>query len=221
MTAPLTLPAGVAGESFEIERVDYQTPTGNGRVTSVTAGFPLWRATWSLSSGQRLAGAEAWRAFLRRLRGAQGRFYAGDHMRRWPLSAPTGFDGLIRAGGGAFDGTATSWSVSADRDQITLNGQPGAFEYAVGDYLMFRWTTTGDERRSLHGLVEAATANGSGVVTARVEPPVPSLVPGGAIADLAEPVCIMTLVTGETRLEPRTRAQRIGGTIAAVQDLRP
>lgn len=216
----LTPPRGVAAEHFEIERVDYQTPTTDGRASGVTAGFPLWRARWTIGERIAVSTSEEWRAFVRRCRGVQIPWYAGDRGRPYPLSAPNGFGGLTRAGGGAFDGTATTWSVNAARDQPTLNGLPAGFVLSIGDYVMWRWVTSSEPRRSLHCLVEATTASGAGTATLRVEPPLPSLIPGGAVADLAEPVCIMRLDTAETRLGEKSRNLRTSGTVAGLQDLR-
>ena len=211
---------GVAAEYFEPERVDFQTPTTDGRITGVTAGFPLWRARWTLGRAISQATSEQWRAFVARCRGAQIPFYAADRGRPWPLSAPNGFAGLNRAGGGAFDGTATAWSVNAERDQPSLTNLPAGFVLSIGDYVMWRWITSSEPRRSLHRLVEASTASGAGAVTMRVEPPLPTLIPAGAIADLANPVCIMKLDTTETRLGEKSRSLRIDGQVAGVQDLR-
>ncbi len=216
----LTPPRGVGAEYFEIERVDFQSPTTDGRATGVTAGFPLWRARWTIGDRILQATSEEWRAFVRRCRGAQIPWYAGDRGRPFPLAYPSGFGGLNRAGGGAFDGSAASWSVNAERDQPALTGLPAGFVLSIGDYVMWRWVTSSEPRRSLHVLVEASTANGSGAVTLRVEPPLPTLIPGGAVADLANPVCIMRLDTAETRLGEKTRNLRTSGTVAGLQDLR-
>lgn len=216
----LTPPTGVAAEHFEIERVDFQSPTTDGRATGVTAGFPLWRARWTISDRVSQATSEEWRAFVSRCRGVQIPWYAGDRGRPFPLSAPGGFAGMTRAAGGAFDGTATAWSVNADRDLPGLTGLPAGFVLSIGDYLMWRWTTSTEPRRSLHRLVEATAADGTGAATLRVEPPLPTLIPAGAVADLANPVCIMKLDPAETRLGEKSRNLRTSGVVAGLQDLR-
>lgn len=226
LTFPLSPPLlGPASEYFEIERVDHQSAQTGGRVSGVTAGFPLWRGRWSLSRSLSRLTSEEWRAFVSSLRGGQRAFFGYDYGRPYPLSAPNGFAGLTRAGGGSFDGTATSWSVNADRDVVTLNGLPANFKLNVGDYGMWRWTGdaipgAGTARRSLGRAVETLTANGSGVVAITMEPPLPTLVPGGAVFDLARPCCVMRLDTSQTQLGEKARVLRIDGTIAGVQDLR-
>lgn len=216
----LTPPQGVAAEHFEIDRVDFQSPTTDGRATGVTAGFPLWRARWTIGERILQATSEEWRAFVSRCRGAQIPWYAGDRGRPYPLAYPSGFGGLTRAGGGGFDGTATDWAVNDAGDQPDLEGLPAGFVLSIGDYVMLRWVTSSEPRRSLHRLVEAATADGSGDVTIRVEPPLPTFIPSDAVADLAEPVCIMRLDTAETRLGEKTRNLRTSGVVAGLQDLR-
>lgn len=228
LSFPLTPPAvGPASEYFEIERVDHLSPQTGGRVSGVTAGFPLWRGRWSLGRALLRATSEDWRAFVSSLRGGQRAFFGRDYGRPFPLAYPKGFLGLTRFGGGAFDGTATSWSVNADRDEVTLNGLPANLVLSVGDYVMWKWTGAeisgaGTARRALVRAVQAATASASGVAVVTVEPPLPTLVPSGAgsTADLANPCCVMRLDTSQTSLGEKTRSLRIDGTIAAVQDLR-
>lgn len=219
MTTPLTMPDGVATEYFEPERVDAVSPRSDGRVTGVSVGFPLWRARWTLGQAMDRATSEQWRAFVARLRGVQRTFFGYDHGRPYPLAAIKGFTGLTRHAGGAFDGTATSWSVNSDRDTPTLNGLPSTFPLTFGDYIMWRWTTGGEARRSLHRVVVPATASG-GVVSPVVEPPLPTFIPSDAVADLARPNCIMRLVPGETRVGEKGRTLRVDATIVAIQDLR-
>ena len=221
MVFPIAMPpVGPASEYFEPERIDALSPRTDGRVNGVTLGFPLWRGRWTLGQQISRLQSEEWRAFVAVLRGQQRTFLGRDYGRPYPLSAPDGFDGLVRASGGAFDGTATSWSINADRDEPTLSGFPAGFVLSVGDYIMWRWATGGVQRRSLVRVVQGAVANGSGVVAPLVEPPLPTVTPGGAVADLAKPSCVMKLIKGETQLGEKTRTLRIGGTIAAIQDLR-
>ncbi|WP_156796472.1 hypothetical protein [Brevundimonas sp. BAL3] len=218
---PVEMPWGVASEYFEPERLDAISPTNDGNVSGVTLGFPLWRARWTLGQSISRQTSEEWRAFIAVLRGQQRTFLGYDQGRRYPLSAPDGFAGLTRVGGGAFDGSATSWSVNTTRDEAALSGFPAGFVVSIGDYIMWRWETGGVKRRAMSRAVLPAVANGSGVATVLVEPPLPTLVPGSAVADMKEPACVMKQVTDETKLGEKTRTLRIGGTIAAIQVLLP
>lgn len=65
-----------------------------------------------------------------------------------------------RAGGGAFDGTATLASI-IDPLTISVSGLPAAFMFSNGDYVELRKGTAS----SLHRIKSAAIANGAGVVT--------------------------------------------------------
>ncbi|MDP3405044.1 MAG: hypothetical protein Q8S03_10170 [Brevundimonas sp.] len=215
---PRRMPVGVAGQYFEAEQVDYQTAVAGGRVNGVTAGPPLWHGRWTLGAGISQSASDQWRAFLSAQRGQQRPFLGYDQARPYPRSTPNGFAGMARHGGGAFDGTATSWSINSDGDELALNGLPSSLALTFGDYAMLRWTTGGDERRSLHRAVDAATAI-AGVVTLSIYPPVPDLVPGDAVADLAQPCCVMKL-TPETKIGEMGRSLRVAGQVVAIQDLR-
>ncbi len=219
---PLAMPIdGAATQYFEPERVDYQTPRADGRVNGVTAGFPLWHASWSIASSIGMLKSDEWRAFVSVLRGSQRRFFGYDHSRPYPLLTPTGFAGLVRAGTStAYDGTATSWATDAPREIVAMYGQPNGFILSVGDYGMFRWTTGGEARRSLHRVTDAGIGTSAGALGVTIEPPIPTLVPGTAIFDVARPNCIMGLKPDQ-KLGTMGRALRIEGTINAIQDLRP
>jgi hypothetical protein len=217
-------PASAAQQSFELQRVDFISPEAGGRVGAVSAGNPLWAATWQIGKIGALRSDE-WRAFMLRLRGSQRTFLARDIARPFPLAYLGGFGGMSRAGGGAFSGAAVSWSqaISTDGDAIlTLSGLPASMAFAVGDYVGFRWGD-GDGRRTLARVVVPAVASTGGVAALTVEPPVPTLVvPAGAVAHLDRPACVMRLVPGQSDLGPIDRRLAVtGGKISAVQDLRP
>ncbi|SFK41506.1 hypothetical protein [Caulobacter sp. UNC279MFTsu5.1] len=216
---PRAMPsAGVSQEYFEIQRVDYLSPEAGGRLGAVSAGFPLWEAEWSLpTTGQ--ARADEWRAWISAQRGPGRLFFGAEQHRPLPLSCPNGFAGMVRAGGGAFDGVATSWSVNGTRDGLTLQGQPVGLALGWGDYVGFKWTTSGAQRRALVRVVEPGVANGSGALLVSVEPPLPTLVPSGADATLDHPDCLMKLIPGETKLGGKTRQQAISGSFKALQQL--
>ncbi|WP_380787231.1 hypothetical protein [Sphingomonas sp. R86521] len=222
---PLEQPtASAAQQSFELQRVDFVSPEAGGRIGAVSAGNPLWAATWQLAKIGALRSDE-WRAFMLRLRGSQRTFLARDIARPFPLAFIGGFAGMSRAGGGSFSGAAVAWSqsISADGDAVlTLSGLPGNMAFAVGDYVGFRWGD-GDGRRALTRVVVRATSSASGVVALIVEPPVPTLVvPAGATAHLDRPACVMRLVPGQSDMGPIDRRLAVtSAKITAVQDLRP
>lgn len=220
LTFPRDMPtAAVANQSFDIARVDYASGTSNGRLMSVTAGFPLWSMSLTIGEGDADETAE-WGAFFDTLRGQQRTFFAGDLTRPFPRAYPDGFDGMMRAGGGAFTGAATSWSINADRDVPSLEGLPAGLEVGPRDYIMWRWSTAGVQRRALARAVESATASAGGVLTVTVEPPLATLVPGSAVADLARPVCVMRQDVKQSGLDPMDALHSATGKLTAFQDLR-
>lgn len=217
ITFPRDIPeTGASGQEFEILRVDYSAPEASGFQGGVQAGFPLWAATWSLGRmGQ--ARSDLWRAWLLTMRGRQRRFYGRDLARPRPLAHINGLPG-------GWNGNASAWSQAIDGSGNALLGMTGVNSgliLSIGDYVGFRWTNSGAQRRALVRVVEGASASGGGAITVAVEPPVPACVPSGATAYVERPSCIMQLVTEETQLGAVTRSLAIGGgKIVAVQDLR-
>lgn len=215
--AVLDMPAsGVGQQRFEVDRVDFESPTTGGRTGNVTAGFPRWEAEYIVGRAGEL-NSDVWRAFLDRLHGGKNLFYARDVNRPYPRAHAAGFGGMTRAGGGAFDGTTTSWSLDATRTLLTLNTLPVGLALNLADYGDFRWDT-GGWKRSLHRIVTAAVANGSGVLTAEVYPPVPALVAGGVMFNLDRPACLMKRRT-ETKVGSMDRRKSIEATLVARQEL--
>lgn len=220
---PRELPCQVPQvETFEIQRVDYLSPSADGRLGAISAGYPLWAAEWTLPTSDREA-ADEWRAWISAQRGPGRLFYGREMNRPFPAAyLKTGFTGMVRAGGGAFDGTATSWSVSGTRDVLTLNGLPAGFAFRWGDYVNFKWTTGGQQRRSLVRSVDAPqTANGSGQLVVTIEPPLPLLTSVSAVANLEKPDCLMKLIPSETEFGGKSIGQAISGRIKALQQLEP
>jgi len=215
--AVLDMPAtGVAQQRFEVDRMDYESPTNSGRTGSVTAGFPRWEAEYVPGQAGE-SNSSVWRAFIDRLAGGRNHFHARDVSRPYPRAHASGFSGMTRAGGGAFDGSTTSWSLDATRTLLTLNTLPVGFTVSLCDYGDFRWDT-GGWKRSLHRFVTAAVANGSGVLTAEVYPPVPTLVAGGTTFSFDQPACLMKR-RPETKVGAMDRRKNIEATLVARQEL--
>lgn len=223
--------SGIARVRFSIQRVDFAAPEASGRQGGVQAGFPLWSARYELDRNDPDS-ADLWQAFFDRMRGRIRRFYAIDPTRRFPRLYRFGFTGLVRAGTAtAFTGPATSWSQSIDADGnalLTLNGLPAGLQLSVGDYIGLRWDATGAAagnmmRRTMARAVLPATASAGGVAVVTVEPPInTALVPAGAIAHLDNPACVMQLVPEDSDLGPIGAGGILsGGSISAIQDLRP
>lgn len=212
---PLAMPScGPRSQSFELERVDYLAPEAGGRMGGVTAGFPLWKMSVSLGTLS-VAQSDQWRSFMALLRGAQRPFLAWEVARRLPHAYQNG----MPAG---FSGAAASWSQAIDSNGfavLTLTGLPSQLVLSPGDYVDFRW---GSYSRALVRVCEMVVASTGGAASFTIEPPVPSLVPGTAVAHLDNPACLMKLVPGQSQLGPVERRGAISsGTLVAVQDLIP
>jgi hypothetical protein len=227
LTYPIAMPLhGIAGDWFELQRFDYGAPEESGRIGGIAGAFPKWSAEWTLSKTLTLDWSDEWRAWVTGLRGPQRMFFGYDRERPYPKAYRGGFGGMTRAGGGAFDGSATGWSqtiaANGDADMLLL-GLPAALALGVGDYIGFRWdsidaTAGTNDRRASVRVKAAAVASGSGGVTVTVEPPLDMrVVPLSAVAHLDMPVCLMKL-TDSTKLSPKDRMGIMrGGTVAALQ----
>lgn len=208
------LSIGFASQAFELQHQVTTAPERGGRIVSVELGPARWVGSWTTN---RLGRAEfnALRSWLSSLRSASRLFYGADRLHRWPLAYPAGFTGLNRAGGGAFDGTATGWSVDGTRSTLTLTGLPVGFSVAAGDYVGMTWSTT---KRALVRSLETVLANGSGTAVFDIEPSMPLVVAGGAVASFAAPTCLMRLEPGAT--DASASADRTGAiSFRAIQHL--
>jgi hypothetical protein len=231
-TYPVAMPAqGFAQDYFEPMRLDYGAPEESGRIGGITGALPKWEAEWTLSKTLTLEWSDAIRAWHAGLRGMQRMFLGYDRERPFPKAYRSGFEGMTRAGGGAFGGDATSWSqsIASNGDaNLQLGGLPAGFVLGLGDYIGFRWDAAGssagaNDRRALVRVTAGATANGSGVVTVTTEPPVDMhVVPVDAVAHLDNPCCLMKLRMDKTQLAPKDRMGVMrGGTISAAQVMLP
>jgi hypothetical protein len=222
--------AGVMGQVYEIDRVDYTSPEAGGTLGSVQAGWPLWTTTVDLNNMEEAEAAE-WRAFVRTLRGSQRTFLAWDMWRPLPRAHARGFARMTHVDGTAFSGAATGWSqtIAANGDALlTLTGVPAGLRLGRDDLVGFKWDATGSvvgtfDRRTVASVVDFAAADADGAITVTVEPPVPTMVvPAGAIAHLDRPSCIMRQSTKDTKLGRRVLDidTESGGKLVAMQDLR-
>jgi len=128
---------------------------------------------------------------------------------------------LTRAGGGGFDGKATSWSVNGTRDGLTLNGLPAGFVLSSGrlcrvrvDHFQPGPPGTGAGGRACRGQRIGRRHNGSRAAAGVAGP-------GGAVANLEKPACLMKLIPGSIQLGGKTRSDAMVGSIKALQQLLP
>ena len=228
----ITIPRrGVTDVAFNIEHVDTLAPERGGRIGGVSLGFPIWQANWQLARDMLEIHSDEWRSFADRLQGTKRPFVAYDHTRRLPKAYPDGFKTMTTAAGTAFDGEASAWSQTIDAEggaQLELNGLPAGLVLGAQDYVGFRWDASGSDagthdRRTMVRVLDNAKANAAGTIMLTVQPAVPTLVvPANAAAHLDTPACMMRVPQGENGLGAVGLLKTIsGGTITAVQDLRP
>lgn len=207
ITYPRPFFDAIESADMRVDRMVAVTLEAGGDSSSVTLGWPRWRASFQTGQLREPRASEAL-AWLDSLREGQGTFLCPNPIRRRPWAARTGFAGLTRAGGGAWDGTASAWRVSADRGAAGLDGLPAGFQITVGDCFGLAWEVTSGARlgprRHLFRFVEGGVANGSGATPLlTIEPPINPAVPANAAATLDRPTCIM-------RMEPGSSAAPLG-----------
>lgn len=206
ITFPRDLPAlGVSSCQFTLQRTDFASPEVGGKLGGVQAGLPLWVMLITAAPRTEIE-SEIWSAWLSGQRGGINLFRGGLITRPYPLSLPKGFPGSADCGG---------WSVSTDRDVLTLTGCPtGLTRLDVGDYVGFRYGSTS---RTVVKVLEAATVTGTDAAFA-IDPPLPSFITS-ATAHLDSPRCIMRMDATQSTEGPMGLTRTKAFTIRGVQDL--
>ncbi len=132
-----------------VSRQEYSRQA-NGVTRAKDFGSALWNAQYTTAPLPN-DDAIAFEAALNSLDGVINSFYAGDLRRIYPRAHADG----------NFTDSAKIASIGGDGKSLSLNTLAAGFQLSVGDYLSFDYGT--GPSRALHQLVEAVTANGSGV----------------------------------------------------------
>jgi hypothetical protein len=191
---PLDILASFPGWSIEFELLwrQEQSRQANGRTIVKDFGSPLWRATYQSRS---LApnDLDAWKARLALLENGLQTFKGIPLSRCFPILYPSG----SWPTGGSFDGvSATIASINVNNKALAVDMLPAGFAFSVGDYISIAYSSS-PTKYGLHQVMEAATADGSGL-TPEFEVR-PHLWPGMAVNDLVSvkrPMCPMAIVPG-------------------------
>lgn len=159
--------------SFDLQRNDEMSGSGDARYWSAELATPLWTADIPL---QPLPKAEA-RAINAKVRGLDGTsktFLVADPSYDGPAAGVSGF------------GSITLSAISADRGRIYLTGWPGGTETTItaGDYISFPY----GDRVYFGVFVEGGTASGaSNMPSLEVRPYLPFGVQTGISVEMISP----------------------------------
>lgn len=163
------------------------------RTEAQSFGTPYWTARYTAG----LLGFEDFGkldAFIMSA-GDDGETFLGyDVFRPRPIAMNTGTPlSGIKAGGGAFNGTAILTAITNSLT-VTVGGLPAGFILSPGDYVEFRMSAP---VRSLHRITTAATANGAGVVTLSIKYGLDTQhFTTAAIVNFEKPACVMQIDPG-------------------------
>jgi hypothetical protein len=193
-----------ADQSFQLVPRQELSRLANGRTIGKDFGSALWVASYTT---QPLADIDAitLEATLDSLDGVIFTFEAFDLRRTMPLLYP--------GGTGANNGVLNS--VNANNKALSLSGLAAGQVVSVGDYLSFTYGSS----RALHRVVEAVTANGSGLTTEfEVRPHIRTGWSLSAAVTLKSPRGVFMLVPASVSSKP-SEGQRSTVSFQAVQSL--
>lgn len=168
-----------------------QSRLASGATIGKDLGSPLWRGSW-VSHELMPNDLDYWSARLEALEGVLKTFRAYSMSRYRPIKHPG--SSALPAG--------TLQMIHSDRKRVIVAGLTG-INLSVGDMLQVGTT-------DLHRLMEPAAGNPTALFEVR-----PHIWPGvaeGATVSIAQPSCIMSLVSGSVVVSADQRTGR--GTIA-------
>lgn len=133
-----------------VSRQELSSREASGKTYAKDFGPALWIGSWTtvLLTNE---DAIAFEAMLYSLDGAINLFEGRDLRKPYPRFYPDG----------VFNDTGKINSIGANNKSLSLKSLPASFKLAVGDFLSFDVGT----HRALHQVMEAVTANGSGLTT--------------------------------------------------------
>ncbi len=140
-----------------------------------------WMASFALPPMPRVDAA-AWLAFLTRLNGMAGRFYAGDPSGKTPQGVATGSP-LVNGA------SQTGTSLITDGWTVSVTGILKA-----GDYIAY---DVPSGNRQLHMVVVDANSDGGGNATLIVTPPIRESPANNAVIIKSATTCVMMLSTDD------------------------
>jgi hypothetical protein len=215
---PRDLPAGIAlyHTDFDIKPMVELSPTQGGDPILNEVGPALWKCSFKTQQARGPA-FRAMRAWLKSIKSPPQPFWSPDLRARYPRAYQGGFPALVRAGGGAFDGTCVLASVGDDGVTVGLSTLPVGFTLGPDDALAFDYGTAS---RAYHTLIsDIAMADAEGNLTVEVRPVVrPGFVAGTTVVNLDNPKAKFLMVPGSNK-EPRDEVGMGNFSFDAIQTL--
>jgi hypothetical protein len=188
----LSLPKlGLIPTRFEPVRLKDVARMGGRRTEVRFDPHSYWVADYSTQTPH-LADIAMLDAFVMRLESGDV-FRAYDTTRPRPLAHLRGPLAGSRAGGGAFDGTASLTAITSSI-QVTVGGLPPYFQFSPGDYAEIRMSSL---IVSLHRIMSAVTASSSGSATLSIRHGLDlDGFTTAATVNFEKPSCLMQMTTG-------------------------
>lgn len=172
--------------TFDLGEAMLSNVTGGGEVITSNHGARLWRGRIT-GRGQAYIDLDAMTARVDLVRQAGASFFVSPSHRDGPQADP-----LATILGAS---TPQITNVNANSRDVTISGLPAAYVLTEGDLVSFNYLSS-PVRYGLHKVVTGATANGSGVATVELMPP---LRPGHSVPfniRLNKPYCKAVIVPG-------------------------
>lgn len=165
----ITLPTGIKlPAEFTIGQARYDMTESSDATGSEAArvfGPPRWRVALRTPAAMTLADAAQWETVILKLRGRVNHLALYDPVRQLPA-------GTLRGGSLTLSSTATAGATTA-----VVTGATAGMTLAPGDWLQLG---TGVGSSQLVKCMASATADGTGKITATIEPPIRATIASGA-----------------------------------------
>lgn len=169
----------ISGVTWDVNRSDELSGTGDGRVWQSELANPLWMADLELSHGP-FQSLKQLAAIIRSLQGSQESFWLYDPTSAFPQADPKG--AVIGAS------VVEVMAVGAQRRTLRLKGLPPLYQLTVGDKLQIQYA---DGSLNFFGeFSESIAANGAGqTAEVQVFPHVPLGIAADLQVTLVKPAC--------------------------------
>lgn len=178
----------IATVTWDIQRNDELSGSGDSRIWQAELADPLWTASVSLASGYN-NNLKQIAALIRKLHGAQEAFFLYDPMSQYPQADPNG--SILGASAVRVN------SIGTGGRTISLKGLPAGYVLTLADKMQIAYATTPVRNAFLEVSDDLVTANGSGVTGLfEVFPHAPTGVAANDVVTLKKPACKVIIIPG-------------------------